>query len=309
MMNDLYKLLFFTPTTHKSLGLISDNKLKNIHNYLVDVDLLTLRLAQLKYNTRVRNNEADWWDDLEVYIGLPTYNVRNLDLLNLSTSVPFGLLYDILNISTSNQNISILHKWNIFDVDELCHTDVDEFSMYCLAQEYNIEKSDGIFANYSQKIWGIPQVKLIEQLVDHPHKNLIKKKTLAIIEILQFRQGFQGYQSLKAALKVFKLLKNKELHFSDIEGFVCFEREELPDHGKYTNEHKPIEDFDLNDFFEFGTLIIELSRFYDDDFDHFLNYIQKKISDESSEAFSENEKLILKDLCEKYLRNQESLNS
>ena len=178
MMNDLYKLLFFTPTTHKSLGLISDNKLKNIHNYLVDVDLLTLRLAQLKYNTRVRNNEADWWDDLEVYIGLPTYNVRNLDLLDLSTSVPFGLLYDILNISTSNQNISILHKWNIFDVDELCHTEVDEFSMYCLAQEYNIEKSDGIFANYSQKIWGIPQGEIIEQLVDHTHKNLIKKKEI-----------------------------------------------------------------------------------------------------------------------------------
>ena len=111
MMNDLYKLLFFTPTTNKTLGPISDNKLKNIHNYLVDVDLLTLRLAQLKYNTRVRNNEADWWDNLEVYIGLPTYNVRNLDLLNLSTSVPFGLLYDILNISTSNQNISILHKF------------------------------------------------------------------------------------------------------------------------------------------------------------------------------------------------------
>ena len=38
--------------------------------------------------------------------------------------------------------------------------------------EYNIEKSDGIFANYSQKIWGISQVELIEKAIYNENTNV-----------------------------------------------------------------------------------------------------------------------------------------
>jgi len=308
MMNDLYKLLFFTPSTQKLLGLISDSKLENILNYLVDIDLLTLRLAQLKYNNRIKNEETVWWDNLEVYIGLPPHNLRNFDLLNLSTSVPFGLLYDVFRISTSNQKIAILHNWNVLDEDQFFHTDVDTFSTQCLAHEWEIKESEGIFENYSKKEWGMEQRELSDQIRNYPHENHVKKKTLAIIEIIQFREGRQGYQSLKTVLEVFRLLKEDSIKFSEIEGFIPFDREIATKVGGYINENKPVKDFDLKDFFEFGLFMIDL-EFYFDGFDHFLNFTQLKILEDITETFTQTDQTILKDLCEKYLRNQESLNT
>ena len=55
-MDDMYKLLFFTPTVQKPLGEVLDKDLKNIQNFLDGINILTLKMAQLKYNERIKNN-------------------------------------------------------------------------------------------------------------------------------------------------------------------------------------------------------------------------------------------------------------
>jgi hypothetical protein len=50
-------------------------------------------------------------------------------------------------------------------------------------------------------------------------------------------------------------------------------------------------------------------EFHFNGFDHFLNFTQLKILEDITETFTQTDQTILKDLCEKYLRNQESLNT
>jgi len=76
-----------------SLGEIPDKKIEIIHSFLIDVDVLTLRVAQLEFNSRVRKGQKIWWDDLKVYLGVPKSNTRDLTILDTVTTVPFGLLY------------------------------------------------------------------------------------------------------------------------------------------------------------------------------------------------------------------------
>ena len=121
------------------MGEIPDNKIEIIHSFLIDVDLLTLRVAQLEYNSRVRSEQKNWWDDLKVYLGVPKTNIRDLSILDTVTTVPFGLLYELFSISGSNQDFTIKYNWDILDRDGLFHADVDEFSTYCLAQEWEIQ--------------------------------------------------------------------------------------------------------------------------------------------------------------------------
>ena len=63
-MKDMYKLLFFTPTVQKPLGEVLDKDLKNIQDFLDGINILTLKMAQLKYNERIKKNETLWWDNL-----------------------------------------------------------------------------------------------------------------------------------------------------------------------------------------------------------------------------------------------------
>ena len=134
-MNDMYKLLFFTPTVQKPIGEVLDKDLKNIQNFLDGIHILTLKMAQLKYNERIKNKETLWWDNLEVYIGLSVHVISEIDLTDAPNIVPFGLLYDLFTISSSNQQIAIMHDWNVYDEDQFFHTDVDTFSTQCLADE------------------------------------------------------------------------------------------------------------------------------------------------------------------------------
>ena len=199
-MDDMYKLLFFTPTVQKPIGEVLDKDLKNIQNFLDGINILTLKMAQLKYNERIKNNETLWWDNLEVYIGLSVHVISEIDLTDAPNIVPFGLLYDLFTISSSSQQIAIMHDWNVYDEDQFFHTDVDTFSTQCLADEWNIRESEGIFKHYSKKEWGMDLEDLSDQIINHPHENLIKKKTLAIIDLINFKQGREGYFALKTII-------------------------------------------------------------------------------------------------------------
>ena len=299
-MNDMYKLLFFTPTVQKPIGEVLDKDLKNIQNFLDGINILTLKMAQLKYNERVKSNETLWWDNLEVYLGLPVHVISEIDLTDAPNIVPFGLLYDLFTISSSSQQIAIMHNWNVYDEDQFFHTDVDTFSTQCLADEWNIREAEGIFENYSKKEWGMDLEDLSDQIINHPHENLVKKKTLAIIDLINFKQDCEGYFALKTIIEVFKLLKEDAIKFIEIEGFVSFDREIVTSVGGYTNEKKPVCDFDLKDFYDFGQQIIDFEIVFVS-FDDFLTYTQSKISEDITETFTETDQTILKDLYEKYL--------
>jgi len=88
-MNDMYKLLFFTPTVQKPIGEVLDKDLKNIQNFLDGINILTLKMAQLKYNERIKNNETLWWDNLEVYIGLSVHVISEIDLTGAPTRTSY----------------------------------------------------------------------------------------------------------------------------------------------------------------------------------------------------------------------------
>ena len=66
------------------------------------------------------------------------------------------------------------------------------------------------------------------------------------------------------------------------------------------NENKPICDFDLKDFYDFGQQIIDFEIVFVS-FDDFLNYTQLKILEDTTETFTETDQTILKDLYEKYI--------
>ena len=98
----------------------------------------------------------------------------------------------------------------------------------------------------------------------------------------------------------FKLLKEDAIKFNEIEGFVSFDREIVTGVGGYKNENKPVRDFDLKDFYDFGQQLIDFEIVFVS-FDDFLTYTQSKISEDITETFTETDQTILKDLYEKYL--------
>ena len=69
-MSDIKNLIRSTPPFRYKIGNISDGQLQTIENLIDDVYILTLRLAQLRYNERVRTNNKQWWDDLGVFLGV-----------------------------------------------------------------------------------------------------------------------------------------------------------------------------------------------------------------------------------------------
>ena len=140
---------------------------------------------------------------------------------------------------------------------------------------------------------------LSDQIINHPHENLIKKKTLAIIDFINFKHGREGYFALKTIIEVFKLLKEDAIKFNEIEGFVSFDREIVTCVGGYINENKRVCDFDLKDFYDFGQQIIDFEIVFVS-FDDFLTYTQSKILEDITETFTETDQTILKDLYDKY---------
>ena len=302
-MNDLEELLFFTFELNPKIGEISDNKLTVIESFLDGVNLITLRIAQLEYNKRVKNLEKVWWDDLKVYLGVPTTNTKDTEVLDYTTSVPFGLLFGIFNLSSSNQKLAIKYNWDVSGNDRLFHTNVEEFSTLCLGQEWDILNHDGVFKDFSEVKWNGLKQQLEDQIVQNPHKNIEKKKTLIIAELLNRKLEAQGFESLKILLKIFKSLQDGTLKFDVIENFVAWDREMVSAVGGYINEHKPIDKFDLNDFFEFGAQIIELYVYFEGDFDIFLDYVKTIIIKKDSEEWSEVELAILEKLHNNYLKN------
>ena len=141
---------------------------------------------------------------------------------------------------------------------------------------------------------------LSDQIINHPHENLHKKKTLAIIDLINFKQGREGYFALKTIIEVFKLLKDDEIKFTEIEGFITYDREIVAGVGGYKNENKSVRDFDLKDFYDFGQQLIDFEIVFFS-FDDFLTYTQSKISENITETFTETDQTILKDLYEKYI--------
>ena len=303
-MDDFYKLLYFTPMENDSLGEIPDKKIEIIHSFLIDVDVLTLRVAQLEFNSRVRKGQKIWWDDLKVYLGVPKSNTRDLTILDTVTTVPFGLLYELFSISGSNQEFTIKYNWDILDRDGLFHSDVDVFSTYCLAQEWEIQNNEGFLKQFSGERWIAIQPELEEQIVHSPNVNVIKKSTLVIIELMSRNDDFKRFERLNAFVKIFGLLSKGALQFSMLEEFVVFEREIAASAGEYIHETKPIDEFDLEDFFNFGFQIIELSYHYNHDFDEFMAFIEEIVSENNKEKWSPETLGLFKDLHTKYLNNK-----
>ena len=305
-MDDFYKLLYFTPMENDSLGEIPDKKIEIIHSFLIDVDVLTLRVAQLEYNSRVRKGQKIWWDDLQVYLGVPKANIRDLSILDTVTTVPFGLLYELFSISGSNQDFSIKYNWDILDRDGLFHADVDEFSTYCLAQEWEIQNNEGFLKHFSGERWIAIQPELEEQIVHSPNVNVIKKSTLVIIELMSRNDDFKRFERLNAFVKIFGLLNTGALQFSMLEEFVVFDREIAESVGGYIHEIKPFDEFDLEDFFNFGYQIIELSYHYNHDFKEFLESIEDILAENNEEKWSSETLELLGELYEKHINNNET---
>ena len=289
-----------------SLGEIPDKKIEIIHSFLIDVDVLTLRVAQLEYNSRVRKGQKIWWDDLQVYLGVPKANIRDLSILDTVTTVPFGLLYELFSISGSNQDFSIKYNWDILDRDGLFHADVDEFSTYCLAQEWEIQNNEGFLKHFSGERWIAIQPELEEQIVHSPNFNVIKKSTLVIIELMSRNDDFKRFERLNAFVKIFGLLNTGALQFSMLEEFVVFDKEIAESVGGYIHEIKPFDEFDLEDFFNFGYQIIELSYHYNHDFKEFLESIEDILAENNEEKWSSETLELLGELYEKHINNNET---
>ena len=304
-MDDFYKLLYFTPMENDSLGEIPDKKIEIIHSFLIDVDLLTLRVAQLEYNSRVRSEQKNWWDDLKVYLGVPKTNIRDLSILDTVTTVPFGLLYELFSISGSNQDFTIKYNWDILDRDGLFHTNVDEFSTYCLAQEWEIQNDEGFLKQFSGERWIAIQPELKQQIVDKPNVNVIKKSTLAIIELMSRNDDFKRFERLNAFVKIFSLLRGGTFKFSMLEEFVDFDREIAESAGGYVHENKAFDEFDLEDFFDFGFQIIGLSDYYNHDFEEFLESIEEILAENNEEKWSSETLELFSELYEKHINNNE----
>lgn len=304
-MDDFYKLLYFTPMENGSLGEIPDKKIEIIHSFLIDVDLLTLRVAQLEYNSRVRSEQKNWWDDLKVYLGVPKTNIRDLSILDTVTTVPFGLLYELFSISGSNQDFTIKYNWDILDRDGLFHTNVDEFSTYCLAQEWEIQNDEGFLKQFSGERWIAIQPELKQQIVDKPNVNVIKKSTLAIIELMSRNDDFKRFERLNAFVKIFSLLRGGTFKFSMLEEFVDFDREIAESAGGYVHENKAFDEFDLEDFFDFGFQIIGLSDYYNHDFEEFLESIEEILAENNEEKWSSETLELFSELYEKHINNNE----
>ena len=304
-MDDFYKLLYFTPMENDSLGEIPDKKIEIIHSFLIDVDLLTLRVAQLEYNSRVRSEQKNWWDDLKVYLGVPKTNIRDISILDTVTTVPFGLLYELFSISGSNQDFTIKYNWDILDRDGLFHTNVDEFSTYCLAQEWEIQNDEGFLKQFSGERWIAIQPELKRQIVDKPNVNVIKKSTLAIIELMSRNDDFKRFERLNAFVKIFSLLRGGTFKFSMLEEFVDFDREIAESAGGYVHENKAFDEFDLEDFFDFGFQIIGLSDYYNHDFEEFLESIEEILAENNEEKWSSETLELFSELYEKHINNNE----
>ena len=304
-MDDFYKLLYFTPMENDPMDEIPDNKIEIIHSFLIDVDLLTLRVAQLEYNSRVRSEQKNWWDDLKVYLGVPKTNIRDLSILDTVTTVPFGLLYELFSISGSNQDFTIKYNWDILDRDGLFHTNVDEFSTYCLAQEWEIQNDEGFLKQFSGERWIAIQPELKQQIVDKPNVNVIKKSTLAIIELMSRNDDFKRFERLNAFVKIFSLLRGGTFKFSMLEEFVDFDREIAESAGGYVHENKAFDEFDLEDFFDFGFQIIGLSDYYNHDFEEFLESIEEILAENNEEKWSSETLELFSELYEKHINNNE----
>lgn len=286
-MSDIRTLIRSTPPFGHKIGPISDEVLKNIESFIDDVNILPLRLAQLKYNQRVLRKERIWWDDLGVFLGVPQHTVRDANIVEFMIPVPFGLLYEVFETTGCNIQIAIEHDWNVLQDNHLLHTDVSEFSEYCLKQEFDLDQEDGIFCDYNLDEWGVELEELQRQIVTEPYENLTKKKTLAVIEILHDRKSKKAVQVLKTVLDVIQQIQTNQITFSEVEKFVVFEREFLPDTDKYLIERKKIEDFSLQDLFDFGTEIMELSIYFDDDFDHFKENVENFVTNKSDGWFKD----------------------
>jgi hypothetical protein len=284
-MSDVRNLIRSNPPYKHSIGSISDGTLETMESFVDEIHILTLRLAQLKYNERVEKNKKDWWDDLGVFLGVPEHTVRDSNIVEFMTPIPFGLLNDVLEATGCNIPIAVEHDWNVYNEHHLLHTDVIEFSSYCLQQEEDLEEENGIFDNYLPDDWGVDKDELRRQIILEPHENLVKKKTLAVVEILSDRRSQKAVQVLKTVLEVLCQIGLNRLKFSELEKFVVFEREFLPDNDQYLIERKQLDQFTLKDIFDFGTEILELALYFDDDFDQFKENIQTFISNKSDEWF------------------------
>lgn len=302
-MNEIYKLLFFTFLENEPLGEVSEKKLETIHSFLDEVDLLTVRIAQLNYNKRVKAEEKYWWDDLKVYLGIHRSNTKELSILKSSTTAPFGLLYEIFTISGSSQTFAIKYNWDILERDGLFHTDVDEFSTFSLSQEYDILNNDGLLKSIADDKWDSMQPELEEQIVHSAEDYVNKKTTLIIIELLFHRENLRKSERLKAFIEIYRLLKMGDLQFSHLEKFVICEREIAEAVGGYINENKIYEEFDLSDFFDFGFQTIELSYYFQHDFHIFLEYVEDIIMQNDTDSWSKEELNILENLHQKYIDN------
>ena len=62
--------------------------------------------------------------------------------------------------------------------------------------------------------------------------------------------------------------------------------------------------FDLEDFFNFGFQIIELSYHYNHDFDEFMAFIEEILSENNKEKWSPETLILFEDLHTKYLNNK-----
>ena len=304
-MDDFHKLFYFTPMESEPLDEVSDKQIEIIHSFLIDADLLALRVAQLKFNNRVRNEDKIWWDDLKVYLGIPKTNIKDVSILEVVTSVPFGLLYELFSLSGSNQNFTIKYNWDNLEQDGLYHTDVDEFSTYSLAQEWHIQNDGDFLEQLAGEEWATLQPELENQIVHSPNAHVIKKATFVILELLYIKDNCRRFERLISFVEIFSLLRNGDLCFSKIEDYLVYEREIAESVGGFIHENKPFDEFDLEDFFNFGFQIIELSYYYNHDFAVFLEFIEDIIASNDEEKWSSDTLELFKELHAKYLDNNE----
>ena len=148
--------------------------------------------------------------------------------------------------------------------------------------------------------------ELKQQIVDKPNVNVIKKSTLAIIELMSRNDDFKRFERLNAFVKIFSLLRGGTFKFSMLEEFVDFDREIADSAGGYVHENKAFGEFDLEDFFDFGFQIIGLSDYYNHDFKEFLESIEEILAENNEEKWSSETLELFGELYEKHINNNET---
>lgn len=279
-------------------GKITDEFLKKVsflHSDLVSP--LQLKMAQHRFNARLIEDEQIWWDNLIIYFGLPTHEILEASLKQdekYALKVPFGFLVDMLKSSNLNPSIAVPYRsdWGGGRaIIQLCHTDVDTFYTYTLAQEDNVDKGEGIFEDYSEEENGETLESLAFKLIERPEENAIQKKTLVVSEILDWKDSLRGFKVLMGTLDAFIALRDQEVTFADLEGVEGVNDQDPEEH--------PIAEFGLEDLYYWANAVEEVKHFFGS-FDGFLENIPRFLKNDPEDYWLQDQHDVLRELYEEY---------